>query len=346
MTGFGRSKITDIVQQQRAAFRPDRRSLLALGGGALLAAAGMQAANAQNYPARPVQVLVPFAGGSASDVITRILLNRMSTSLGQVFVVDNRPGAGGNIGTAAAAHAAPDGYTLLMSTSGPLAANKSLYKDLPYDPLKDLAPIGLFATLPNVIVINSRLPPTSLAELIDYAKAHPRELNYGTVGVGSSQHLSAAYFEQLTGTELTHVPYRNIAAYTPDFIAGQVPLGFQLLPNVLGLIKSGDARPLAVASDKRMTALPDVPTAAEAGLKEYESAAWLALLAPASTGKPVIDKVYAAMVEAMSDLKVRALFVEQGAEPLVLDPKGLTDFMTSETVKWAGIIKKIGIEPM
>jgi tripartite-type tricarboxylate transporter receptor subunit TctC len=338
------SKIADSTKQHSKG--PDRRSLFSLGAGAALVAAGLRPADAQDYPTRPIQVLVPFAGGSASDVITRILLNRMATSLGQVFVVDNRPGAGGNIGTAAAAHAAPDGYTLLMSTSGPLAANKSLYKELPYDPLKDLAPIGLFATLPNVVVINSRLPPKSLHELIDYAKAHPRKLNYGTVGVGSSQHLAAAYFEQLTGTEITHVPYRNIVAYTPDFIAGQVPLGFQLLPNVIGLIRSGDARPLAVASDKRMTALPDVPTAAEAGLKDYESAAWLALLAPASAGKPVIDKLYAAMVEAMNDAKVRALFVEQGAEPLVLDPKGLTDFMTAETMKWAGIIKRIGIEPM
>lgn len=346
MARFGRTRITDGTARHATGVHPDRRSLLSLSGGALLAATGLFPARAQDYPARPVQVLVPFAGGSASDVITRILLNRISASLGQAFVVDNRPGAGGNIGTAAAAHAAPDGYTLLMSTSGPLAANKSLYKDLPYDPQKDLAPIGLFATLPNVIVINSRLPPKSLKELIDYAKAHPRELNYGTVGVGSSQHLSAAYFEQLTGTEITHVPYRNIAAYTPDFIAGQVPLGFQLLPNVLGLIKSGDARPLAVASDKRMTALPDVPTAAEAGLKDYESAAWLALLAPANTDKAVVDKLYKAMVEAVNDPKVRALFVEQGAEPLLMDPQGLKDFMATETTKWSGIIKKIGIEPM
>jgi len=346
MARFGRSKNTDNTAPHADGFRPDRRSLLSLGGGALLAAAGVLPATAQDYPVRPVQVLVPFAGGSASDVITRILLNRMSMSLGQAFVVDNRPGAGGNIGTAAAAHAAPVGYTLLMSTSGPLAANKSLYKELPYDPSKDLAPIGLFATMPNVIVINSKLPPKSLNELIDYAKAHPRELNYGTVGVGSSQHLAGAYFEQMTGTELTHVPYRNIAAYTPDFIAGQVPLGFQLLPNVIGLIKSGDARALAVASDRRMTALPDIPTTAEAGLKGYESAAWLALLAPAGTSAAIIDKLYTAMVEAVNDPKVRALFVEQGAEPLVLAPQGLKDFMTSESTKWAGIIKKIGIDPM
>ncbi|WP_377831176.1 Bug family tripartite tricarboxylate transporter substrate binding protein (plasmid) [Bradyrhizobium lupini] len=363
MARFGHSKITDGTRRHVEGFHPDRRSLLSLGVGAALSATGLHPAQAQDYPARPIQVLVPFAGGSASDVITRILLNRMSTSLGQAFVVDNRPGAGGNIGTAAAAHAAADGYTLLMSTSGPLAANKSLYKELPYEPLKDLAPIGLFAALPNVVAINSRLPPKSLRELIEYAKEHPRELNYGTVGVGSSQHLAAAYFEQLTGTEITHVPYRNIAAYTPDFITGQVPLGFQLLPNVIGLIRNGDARPLAVASDKRMTALPDVPTAAEAGLKDYESAAWLALLAqaglkdyesaawlallaPANTDKTVIDKLYKAMVEAVNDPKVRARFVEQGAEPLVMDPQGLKDFMTLEAAKWATIIKKIGIEPM
>jgi tripartite-type tricarboxylate transporter receptor subunit TctC len=319
-----------------------------LGAGAVLATTRIHSADAQgrDYPSRPIQVLVPFAGGSASDVITRILLNRMATSLGQTFVVDNRPGAGGNIGTAAAVHAAPDGYTLLMSTSGPLAANKSLFKALGYDPLKDFAPIGLFATLPNVVVINSKLPPKSLRELIDYAKVHPKELNYGSVGVGSSQHLAGAFFEQLTRTELTHVPYRNISNYTPDFIAGQVPLGFQLLPNVIGLIKNGDARALAVASNKRMAALPDVPTAAEAGLQGYESAAWLALLAPANTSKAVIDTLYAAMVDAVNDPKVRTLLEEQGAEPSILNPEGLKAFMEFESAKWAAIIKKIGIDPM
>jgi tripartite-type tricarboxylate transporter receptor subunit TctC len=347
MAKFGRSKIKG-AERHRDGLRADCRALLALCAAAILAATGLRPAGAQpvDYPSRPIQVYVPFAGGSASDVITRILLNQMATSLGQTFVVDNRPGAGGNIGTAAAAHAAPDGYTLLMSTSGPLAANKSLFKELGYDPLKDLAPIGLFATLPNVVVINSKLPPKSLRELIDYAKAHPKELNYGTVGVGSSQHLAGAYFEQLTGTELTHVPYRNISNYTPDFISGRVPLGFQLLPNVIGLIKNGDARALAVASSKRMTALPEIPTAAEAGLQDYESSAWLALLAPANTNKAVIDKLYAAMVEAVNDPKVRALFVEQGAEPLVLEPQGLRNFMASETAKWTAIVRKIGIEPM
>ena len=298
-----------------------------------------------NYPDRPIQILVPFAGGSASDVITRILLNRMATSLGQTFVVENRPGAGGNTGTAAA-HAAADGYTLVMSTSGPLAANKALFKDLGYDPQKDFAPIFLFANIPNIVVINAKLPPKTLLDLIDYAKQHPQRLNYGSVGVGSSQHLAGAYFEQLTGTQLVHVPYRNIANYTPDFISGQVPLGFQLLPNVLGLIKNGDARALAVASNKRMTALPDVPTAAEAGLQGYESSAWLALLAPANTDQALVDRLYAAAQDAVNDPKVRALFAEQGAEPMNLGPEEFRKFMASEISKWSEIIGKMGIAPM
>jgi tripartite-type tricarboxylate transporter receptor subunit TctC len=320
----------------------------ALCAAAILALSMPASANAQasTYPNRAIQVYVPFAGGSASDIITRILLNKMAPSLGQVFVVENRPGAGGNSGTASATHATPDGYTLVMSTSGPLAANKALFKDLGYDPQKDLAPIALFAIMPNIVVINSKLPPKTLHELIDYAKAHPKELNYGTVGVGSSQHLAGAYFEQLTGTQLTHVPYRNISGYTPDFISGQVPLGFQLLPNVIGLIKNGDARALAVASSKRMTALPDVPTAAEAGLKDYESSAWLALLAPANTDKAIIDKLSEAVKEALKDPKVRALFVEQGAEPTFLTPAELGKFMASETTKWTSIIGKLGIDPM
>jgi tripartite-type tricarboxylate transporter receptor subunit TctC len=308
-----------------------------LGGGA---------AAAQDYPTRVIQVIVPFAGGSASDVVTRILLNRMATAIGQQFIVDNRPGAGGNTGTAAAIKAAPDGYTLVMSTSGPLAANKSLYHDLGYEPQTGLAPISLFAILPNVVVINSKLPPKTLPDLIAYAKARPKELNYGSVGVGSSQHLAGVYFEQIAGIELTHVPYRNIAQYTPDFIAGAVPLGFQFLPNVLAVLKTGDARALAVTSTERMTALPDVPTAAEAGIKDYETFGWLALLAPAGTPRPIVDKLYKSLAEAVNDPTVRVRFIEQGAEPIASGPEELAKFITSETVKWRGIIGRAGIQPI
>ena len=302
-------------------------------------------ARAQDYPARPIQVIVPFAGGSASDVVTRIMLDRMGKTLGQPFIVDNRPGAGGNTGTQAAVRTAPDGYTLVMSTVGPLAANRTLFKSLGYDPEKDFTPISLFAILPNVVVINAKLPPKSLTEFVAYAKQRPKELNYGSVGVGSSQHLAGAYFEQIAGVQLTHVPYRNIAQYTPDFIAGQVPLGFQFLPNVVGMLSSGDARALAVTSPKRMTALPDVPTAKEAGL-DYETYGWLALLGPAGMPRPVVDRLHKAIEEAVNDPTVRSRFVEQGAEPVSPGPEELAKFIASETAKWKATIEKAGIEPM
>ena len=328
----------------RKAGRPLTR--LAIGAFAAAAATLIGAsAQAQDYPARPIQVIVPFAGGSASDVVTRILLDRMAKALGQPFIVDNRPGAGGNTGTLGAVRTAPDGYTLVMSTVGPLAANRTLFKSLGYDPEKDFTPISLFAILPNVVVINSRLPPKTLTELVAYARQHPKELNYGTVGVGSSQHLAGAYFEQVAGVQLVHVPYRNIAQYTPDFIAGQVPLGFQFLSNVVGMLSSGDARALAVTSPKRMTALPNVPTAREAGM-DYETFGWLALLGPAGMPKPVVDKLHKALEEAVNDPGVRSRFVEQGAEPVSPGPEELQKFIGSETAKWKAIIQKAGIEPM
>src|SRR5437016_4539928 len=187
-------------------------------GIALAAVLGGSAAEAQTYPARPIQVIVPFAGGSASDVVTRILLERAGKSIGQPFIIDNRPGAGGNTGTLAAARATPDGYTLVGSGSGPVAANKTLYRDLGYDPEKDFEPVAMIAAFPIVIVASTKLPVKTLKELIAYAKERPKELNYGSVGIGSSQHLAGAYFDQVTGVQLTHVPYRNIAQYTPDLI--------------------------------------------------------------------------------------------------------------------------------
>ncbi len=313
---------------------------------ALMACCGAAQSQTDNYPSRPIQVIVPFAGGSASDVISRIMFDRMSKSLGQQIIVDNRPGAGGNTGTAAAAKAAPDGYTLLMGTSGPLAANRTLFKSLGYDADKEFAPISLFAFVPNIVVVNSKLPPKTLVEFIEYAKQRPKQLNHGTVGVGSSQHIAGAFFEQVAGVELVHVPYRNIAQFPPDFISGQVPIGFQLLPNVLALLQNGDARALAVTSDKRMTALPDVPTTAEAGLNNYVTGAWFALLAPAGTPKPIIDKLYAALQDAIKDPLVRQRFTEQGAEPVSPGPEELSKFIAAETIKLRDIIQKAGIAPM
>ena len=319
-----------------------KRLLIAAALALLVTAA---TAFAQTYPTRTVQVIVPFAGGSASDVITRVLLERMGTSLGQRFVVDNRPGAGGNIGTAAAAKADPDGYTLVMSTLGPLAANKTLFRELGYDPERDFEPISLFANIPNVIVVSSKLPVKSLAEFIAYAKARPKQINYGSVGPGSSQHLAGVYFEQVTGIEMTHVPYRNIAQYVPDLIAGTVPAGFQFLPNVAAPLQLGEARALAVTSEKRMTALPDVPTVAESGIMGYAPSGWLALLAPRGTPKPIIARLHEALAAAIADPGVRDRFSELGAEPAATSPQELARFIAAEIVKWREIITKAGIPP-
>ena len=297
---------------------------------------------AQDYPTRPVTVVVPFSAGSASDVMARIVLDRMVAPFGQRFVVDNRPAAGGNVGTAAVVKAAPDGYTLLVSASGPLAANKTLYKDLGYDPERDLQPISLFASLPNIVVASAKLPVTTLSELIDYARKKPN-LPYGSVGNGSSQHLAGAYFEQVAGVRMSHVPYRVTAQLVADLVAGEVPVSFQLGPNVIGQIKSAQVRPLAVAASKRLSALPDVPTAAEAGTPGFESAAWFAFLAPRGTPKPIVDRLYREIAAAMADPAVRSRFADYCAEPLASTPEELGRHISAEIAKWREIITKAGI---
>jgi tripartite-type tricarboxylate transporter receptor subunit TctC len=314
--------------------------------GAIVALAALlrgAVAEAETYPSRPITVIVPFAGGSASDVVTRIVVDRMSKSMGQPIIIDNRPGAGGDTGTAAAARAAPDGYTLVASGSGPVAANKTLYRDLGYDPEKDFEAISPFAVFTIVVTASTNLPVNTLAELIAYAKAHPSELNYGSVGIGSSQHLGGVYFEQVAGVKLTHVPYRNIAQYAPDLIAGSVPLGFQWLPNVLGPINSGGAKALAVAGRSRLAVLPAVPTAAEAGLPAYEASGWFAMLAPRGTPKPIAAKINQELATAIADPTVRDRFLQQGAEPTALSLDEAAKFISSETTKWRDIITKAGI---
>jgi tripartite-type tricarboxylate transporter receptor subunit TctC len=317
---------------------------LPLGGLAALATLfGIAMADAQTYPARPIQVIVPFAGGSASDVVTRILLDRTAKSIGQPFIIENRPGAGGNTGTMAAAKATPDGYTLVATGSGPAAVNKTLYHDLGYDPQRDFEPVALVGVFPIVIVASAKLPVKTLGEMIAYAKERPNALNYGSVGIGSSQHLAGAYFEQLVGIKLTHVPYRNIAQYAPDLISGAVPLGFQWLPNVLATLSSAGANALAVAGKSRMAALPAVPTAAEAGVASYEVSGWFMMLAPRGTPKPIVAKLNEELNAAVSDPSVRERFTEQGAEPVIMTPDELAKFMSSETTKWSEIITKAGI---
>jgi tripartite-type tricarboxylate transporter receptor subunit TctC len=259
---------------------------------------------------------VPFAGGSASDVVSRILFERMSKSLGQSIVVENRPGAGGNNSTADAAKAAPDGYTIVGGGSGPVAANVTLYKHLDRDPHKDLVTISPFASFTIVVVASGKLPVNTLQELIAYAKAHPGELNFGSVGIGSSRHLAGEYFAQLTGVKITHVPYRNIGQYVRDLMSGQVPLGFQWYPNVAAALTAKGAKALAVAGGNRLDALPTVPTTKEAGLPQYVVSGWFALLAPHGTPPAIVARPNSQL--KIEDPTVRARFAQQGAEPIYM----------------------------
>ena len=313
-----------------------------LGAALAVSAALTCAAQAQQYPTRNITVIIPFAGGSASDVVSRIMLDKMSKSMGQAIVIENRPGAGGNSGTLQGVRAAPDGYTLIGGGSGPVAANLSLYKSLGYDPEKDLEMISPFAGFTIVVVASKALNINSLKDLVEHAKKNPG-LNFGSVGIGSSQHLAGEYFSQVSGVKLTHVPYRNIAQYGPDLIAGTVPLGFQWFPNVSAPIQGGGAKVLAVAGDQRLAALPDSPTTTEAGLPEYKMAGWFALAAPAATPRPILERLNKELTAALNDPAVRESFAKQGAAPIALSLDAAKKFHANEIVLYRDVITKAGI---
>src|SRR5438270_1483231 len=309
---------------------------------ALAGTLGSTIVRAQQYPTRTITVIIPFAGGSASDVVSRIMLDKMSKNMGQTIVVENRPGAGGNSGTLQGARSAPDGYTLIGGGSGPVAANLTLYKSLGYDPEKDLEMISPFAGFTIVVVVSKSLPVNSLKGLITYATAHPG-LNYGSVGIGSSQHLAGEYFSQVTGVKLTHVPYRNIAQFGPDLIAGTLQLGFAWYPNVSGPLTANGAIALAIAGDARLPVLPNTPTTAQAGLPQYKFDGWFGLGAPAGVPKDILERVNAALNEALKDPAVRVRFEEIGAAPIGLELDQAGTFLSDEVVKYRDIITKAGI---
>jgi tripartite-type tricarboxylate transporter receptor subunit TctC len=318
---------------------PMKHAALAMLACALLPAA----AAAQTYPRKPITVVMPFAGGSGSDVAARIVFAKMASNMGQPIIVDNKPGAGGNIGTAMTAKAAPDGYTLVGAASGPFAANLTLYKDLGFDPQKDFTMISPFVSFTVVITASAKLGLNSVQDLIERAKKEPGALNYGSVGVGSSQHLAGEYFAQVTGTKLTHVPYRNIAQFGPDMIAGTVPLGFAWYPNVAGPIQSNGAKPLAVAGDKRLAVVADTPTTTEAKLPEYKVDGWFGLAAPAGVPMDILEKLNKELNVALNDPGVRASFEKVGAVPFGKSLDESKTFLAGEIAKYRDIITKAGI---
>ena len=311
---------------------------------AVAALAGAQPAQAQSYPDRAVKLIMPFGSGSASDSIARIVADGLGTRLGQRVIVENRPGAGGNTGTAAAAKAAPDGYTLVFAAPGPFVINRSL-GGLPYDPEKDFEPISLVAKLVNVLVVNpEKIPVKTVQEFITFVRAKPGQINYSSVGLGSSQHLAAAYFDIVAGTQMMHVPYPSGSQLAIDLVSGEVPVSFQLIPNVSSQLAAGQVRALAVTTKTRSKALPDVPTMAEQGVNDYESYAWFGIAAPTGTPQPVIERLNREIVATMADPAVQKRLVDIGVEPESSTPAQFKAFLAAESAKWSAIIAKAGIK--
>ena len=322
------------------------RSAKLLVGVALSVGLGLGNASlvhAQDYPSKPVRFVVPFAPGGTTDVLARLVGEKLSASLGQQFVVDNKPGAGGNVGTAQVAKAEPDGYTLLMGTVGTHAINASIYPSLPYDPVQDFAPVTLVATVPNVLVVNLEVPANSVAELIALAKEKPGELNFASSGNGSSIHLSGELFKAMTGVDIVHVPYKGSGPAVVDLLGGQVEMMFDNLPSSAPHIKAGKLRPLGVTSKERSPTLPDVPTIAEAGVPGYEALSWFGVLVPAGTPDAVVTRLQQEIAKILADPAMRERFAELGAVPVGDTPAEFAAFIGSETAKWADVVQKAGI---
>ena len=313
------------------------RSLFAL----FLCAGFATAAQVQNYPERPIRLIVPFSPGGTSDLVGRLVAARLS-ELGQPVIVDNRGGAGSTLGTSIAARATPDGYTLIVSHIG-LAINQTLYSKLPYNAVKDLAPISKLGVAPSAVVVNNKLPVTTLGELITLAKKEPKKLNYGSAGVGSAGHLSVALLEYVTGAKFTHVPYKGGGPSVAATIAGEVHLAIPVLASATSHVKAGRLRMLAVTSAKRSQAVPDVPTAAEAGVSGYVYETWFGLFAPAGTPQSVLRKLNQATVKALGMKDVRDQLATQGVEAATSTPAELGRILRDDTATWAKIIKSAGI---
>jgi tripartite-type tricarboxylate transporter receptor subunit TctC len=294
------------------------------------------------YPSKSIRLVVPFPAGGTTDILARAVAQRLTETMGQSVVVDNRAGAGGNIGADLVAKAPPDGYTLLMGTVGTHAINASLYAKMPYDHARDFAPIILVAGVPNVLVVNPALPVNSVQELIAYGKANPGKLNFASSGNGTSIHLSAELFKTMTGVQMAHVPYKGSAPALVDLIGGQVQLMFDNLPSALPQIKAGKLKALAVTSAQRSTVLPDVPTVAESGLPGFEASSWFGLLAPAGTPKDIIAKLNGEVVKWLATPEAKERLATQGAIPAGLSPDDFTRHIAAETVKWQKVVKDSG----
>jgi tripartite-type tricarboxylate transporter receptor subunit TctC len=317
----------------------DRRGVLSL----LLSATGLSwAAAAESYPTRPIRVVVPFTAGGGTDIVARTIMARAGETLGGTMVIDNRGGAGGVIGTGLIASATPDGYTLGV-VSGGHAVNPSLYKNLPYDSLNSFQAISLLCSGPGVLVVNASLPVHSVKDMIAYAKAQSAPMAYASAGVGTPPHLAAELFLAMADLQMTHVPYKGNEQAMLDVISNRVPLSFPTIPSALSFVRDGKLRALAVTSTMRASALPDVPTMAEAGLVGYDASSWYGLLAPAKTPAPIIGALHAAVVKALQTSDLRERLLSLGLEPVGSTPEAFTQIIAGDIAKWADLAKRANV---
>lgn len=308
--------------------------------GAFITAAGH--AMAGPYPDRPVHLVVPYPAGGPVDVLARVLGEKLSATLGQPFIVEDRPGASGTVGSELVARSAPDGYTLVLGNNATHATNETLYPNLRYATLRDFAPIGLAATVTNILVVAPSLPAGSVQALIADAKANPGKLNYASSGSGSAAHLTAEMFKLMTGTNIVHVPYSGAAPAMTDLLAGRVGLMFATAPSAVAYVKAGRVRALAVTSAARWDGLPDVPTMAEAGVPGFTSEAWFGLFAPAATPPDIVGRLNTALVKAVAAEDVRTKLAAQGFRVASDSPDQFRAFVAAEIAKWAEVIRKSG----
>jgi len=300
------------------------------------------AAAAQDYPSRPITLVVPYSAGGGNDVMARIVAEKMSKSLGQQIVIENKGGAGGSIATRQVAKAAPDGYTLGLGGTGTLAINPTLYQNVGYDPRKDFAPVGLIATSALVVLVHPGIEAKSIAELIALAKREPGRLNYASAGSGSGIHLGSELLAQMAGIKLTHIPYKGSSPALTDLLGGHVAIYLSSLPPAIALVREGKVRALAVTGPARSPVFPDLPTVAEAALPGYEAVLHYGIVAPAGTPQPIIYKLNAAMRAALAEPDVRARIVADGAEPLPTTPDEYAADIDAEETKWSAIVKMSG----
>ena len=310
---------------------------------AALASALLASSALAQYPSKPVRVIVPYPPGGTSDILARLSAARLAESMGQPFLVENRPGASGTIGSQAVAKSAPDGYTLVLGTISSHGI-VSAVSTTPYDPVKDFAPVTVIGSTPNVITVHPDLPAKNFGELLKLARAKPGNLNFGSTSPGGSPHMSAELLKMMAGVDIVHVPYKGAGPMLIDLIGGQIQIGFDNLPSSMAHIKSGKVRALAVTSAKRWPGTPDVPTVAESGVPGYEVSGWFGLLAPAGTPKPVIDTLYKAVSAMLKQPDVQKQMLELGAEPGGNPPDAFAKQVAGEVEKWKKVVAATGVK--